>query len=184
LVHLSCSLARSNRLASRSQIADILADRSERPEGRRPGVSSRSRRPRQLVWFDRTGANRGAVGPPDEGALAGPEISHDGRHAAVYRTVGSNTDVSLIDLGRGVSSRFTFHEQIDFFPVWSADDQRIIFGSNRNGTYEFFEQSAASAGDDVPIALKTTTSGRPTCARRRPRSRTHWSRFATLSWPD
>jgi Tol biopolymer transport system component len=136
------------------------------------------------VWFDRTGANRGAVGPPDEGALAGPEISHDGRHAAVYRTVGSNTDVSLIDLGRGVSSRFTFHEQIDFFPVWSADDQRIIFGSNRNGTYEFFEQSAASAGDDVPIALKTTTSGRPTCARRRPRSRTHWSRFATLSWPD
>jgi Tol biopolymer transport system component len=136
------------------------------------------------VWFDRTGANRGAVGPPDEGALAGPEISHDGRHAAVYRTVGSNTDVSVTDLGRGVSSRFTFHEQIDFFPVWSADAQRIIFGSNRNGTYEFFEQSAASAGDDVPIALKTTTSGRPTCARRRPRSRTHWSRFATLSWPD
>jgi Tol biopolymer transport system component len=114
--------------------------------------------PRQLVWFDRTGANRGAVGPPDEGALAGPEISHDGRRAAVYRTVGSNTDVWLVELGRGVSSRFTFHEQIDFFPLWSADDQRVIFGSNRNGTYEFFEKSADGAGDEMPIVLKTFTS--------------------------
>ena len=63
---------------------------------------------RQLVWVDRAGIVRGTVGPPDESALSNPELAPDGRRVAVHRTVQGNTDVWLIEVGRGVASRFTF----------------------------------------------------------------------------
>jgi len=111
---------------------------------------------RQLAWVDRTGTVRGIVGPADENAPAGPELSPDGRRAAIFRTVEGNTDVWLLDVARGVPSRFTFEDHVDFFPVWSPDGQRIVFGSNRNGTYDFFEKSASGVGEEKPLLGQLT----------------------------
>ncbi len=75
----------------------------------RTGVGER----RQLTWLDREGVARGSVGPPDESGLSGAELAPDGKRVAVMRTVQGNTDVWLIDTGRDLSSRFTFHPGLD-----------------------------------------------------------------------
>ena len=82
---------------------------------------------RQLTWVDRAGVARGTVGAPDEAGLSGAELAPDGKRVAVMRTVESNTDVWLIDTGRDVSSRFTFHPGLDSASsvVFGWDPRRV-----------------------------------------------------------
>jgi eukaryotic-like serine/threonine-protein kinase len=112
---------------------------------------------RQLTWVDRRGVARGTVGPPDESGLSGAELAPDGKRVAVIRTVQGNTDVWLIDTGRGVPSRLTFHPGLDGFPLWSWDGTRVVFASGRNGPPGLFEKAASGAGDDRPLLV----SGEP-----------------------
>jgi hypothetical protein len=63
----------------------------------------------------------GAIGEPDENALAGPALSPDGRRVAASRIVQSNFDLWLFDVSRGVASRFTFDPSFEFQPIWSPD---------------------------------------------------------------
>jgi dipeptidyl aminopeptidase/acylaminoacyl peptidase len=108
---------------------------------------------RQLVWVDRSGAVRGTVGPADETALANPELAPDGRRVAVNRNVEGNADVWLIEVGRGVASRFTFDANIDAAPLWSPDGRRVAFRSTRNGAVDLFEKPASGAGDEQPLLV-------------------------------
>jgi hypothetical protein len=80
---------------------------------------------RQLVWVDRAGTVRGTVGPPDENALRNPELAPDGLRVAVQRAMQGNVDVWLIEVGRGVPSRFTFDASADGDPLWSPDGLRV-----------------------------------------------------------
>ncbi|OLD16798.1 MAG: hypothetical protein AUI91_13520 [Acidobacteria bacterium 13_1_40CM_3_56_11] len=68
---------------------------------------------RQLKWYDRTGKAVGLVGQPDSSALQYPQLSPDGTHVAVSRTVQNNADVWLVDLVRGGVTRFTFDPAVD-----------------------------------------------------------------------
>ena len=108
---------------------------------------------RQLVWVDRTGTVRGTIGPPDENALANPELAPDSRRVAVTRTVQGNVDVWLIEVGRGVASRFTFDANIDAEPLWSPDGRRVVFRSTRNGVGDLFEKPASGAGNEQPLLV-------------------------------
>ena len=58
--------------------------------------------------------------------------------------MNANFDVWLLELGRGVLSRFTFDPAIDVFPIWSPDGSRIVFSSNRKGL-SIFTKSLPSA---------------------------------------
>ena len=100
---------------------------------------------RQLVWFDRSGKEVGKAGDPDPG-FGGPAISPDGSRVAVQRTVNGNTDVWLLDLGRGLLTRFTFDVAADLFPLWSPDGSHVAFTSNRNGTFDLYQKPATGAG--------------------------------------
>ncbi len=113
----------------------------------RPGAGSR----RQLVWFDRSGKRVGAIGQPDENALVNPELAPDGQRVAVARVVQGNIDVWLIEVGRGVPSRFTFDVAIDSGPLWSPDGSQVVFRSTRNGVYDLFEKPASGAADEQPL---------------------------------
>jgi Tol biopolymer transport system component len=101
---------------------------------------------RRLAWFDRAGNEVGTVGASDENAPVYPELSPDGRRVAVNRTVQGNEDVWLIDTGRGALSRFTFDVAIDIFPIWSPDGSRIVFASNRKGSYDLYQKTSSGAG--------------------------------------
>jgi Tol biopolymer transport system component len=107
---------------------------------------------RQLVWVDRAGTVRGTVGPPDENALGNPELAPDGRRVAVQRSV-QGSDVWLIELGRGVPSRFTFDASSDGEPLWSPDGRRVVFRSARSGVMDLFEKPASGAADEQPLLV-------------------------------
>ena len=108
---------------------------------------------RQLAWVDRAGKVLGTIGSPDEDSLGGPELDADGQRVAVNRTVSGNTDVWLINVGRGVASRFTFDAAIDSSPVWSPDGSQVVFRSGRNGVYDLFVKPAGGAADERPLLV-------------------------------
>jgi len=108
---------------------------------------------RQLVWVDRAGTVRGTVGPPDENALGNPELAPDGRRVAVQRSVQGNVDVWLIEVGRGVPSRFTFDASADGEPLWSPDGRRVGFRSTRSAAMDLFEKPASGAADEQSLLV-------------------------------
>jgi serine/threonine protein kinase/Tol biopolymer transport system component len=115
----------------------------------RTGTAAR----RQLVWFDRAGTILNALGTPDENTLAHPALAPDGERVAVSRIVQGNPDVWVMDVARGVASRFTFNPSVDFAPIWSPDGRRILFYSNRQGVADLFEKSAVSAAEEEPLLV-------------------------------
>src|SRR5438094_6976957 len=100
---------------------------------------------RKLKRYDRTGKAVGLVGQPDSSALQYPQLSPDGTHVAVTRTVQNNADVWLVDLVRGGVTRFTFDPAVDIAPLWSPDGTRIAFSSLRRGPFNLYVKSASGA---------------------------------------
>ena len=106
---------------------------------------------RQLVWFDRTGKETGTVGQPESNPSLSPVVSPDGRRIAIHRMVNGNTDIWLLDTERGGLSRFTTHPANDIHALWSPDGRRILFSSNRTGTYELYEKSTVGPAEERSI---------------------------------
>ena len=101
---------------------------------------------RQLVWMDRAGRRLGTVAAQDENNLLNPELAPDSRRVAVQRTVQGNADSWVLD--GDVSRRLTFHPANDNAPVWSPDGSRLVFRSNRGGTFDLYEKPASGAGTE------------------------------------
>ena len=105
----------------------------------------------QLVWFDRSGKQLGAPGPPGEYQF--PALSPDEKRVAIGRNDPQTSafNVWLVDLARGIPSRFTFDPASDVYPVWSPDGSRIVFGSNRDGAWSLYQKSSSGAGSEEAI---------------------------------
>lgn len=114
----------------------------------RSGPASQRQR---FVWFDRSGKEVGSVGNADSGTPLSPAISADGRRVAFHRGVDGNTDVWLLDTERGGLSRFTSHAANDIHPLWSPDGSRIVFSSNRTGSYQMYEKSTLGALEEKAL---------------------------------
>jgi Tol biopolymer transport system component len=87
-----------------------------------------------LTWVDRSGRPIGALGEPAEYS-GGPAISPDGRSVAVDLTdpASGTADIWIIDVQRGVRTRFTFDPGAEVAPVWSPDGRVLAYSSNRRG---------------------------------------------------
>jgi Tol biopolymer transport system component len=110
---------------------------------------------RQLVWVDRTGKVLNALGAPDDNVLANPALAPDGQRVAVSRIVEGNFDVWLMNVGRGVASRFTFNPALDSTPIWSPDGRRLAFGSARKVVGDLYEKPTDGATDEQPLLVNT-----------------------------
>jgi Tol biopolymer transport system component len=76
----------------------------------------------------------------DAGMGAWPELSPDGKHVAFSR-VDPQTDDSSVwvtDLERKVSTKVSFHESLNGFPIWSPDGKYIVYGSMRSGSCRMY----------------------------------------------
>ncbi len=82
----------------------------------------------QLSWFDHQGKPVGNVGEPSDYFMF--RISPDGRRIAAASGNAPRSDLWLLDVQRGISSRFTFNANAAE-PVWSPDGRVIAF---RSGT--------------------------------------------------
>ncbi len=97
----------------------------------------------RLTWFDRQGNKVGTIG--ETGIYRTLTVSPDGRHVAVEQ----NRDIWLLDVASGAATRFTSDPGWEAFPTWSPDGSRIIFTSNRGGTFDLYEKPVNGSASEV-----------------------------------
>lgn len=107
----------------------------------------------QLVWLDRSGRPAGTVGQADDGQLFLFHLSQDGRTVALTRTIAGNTNVWLLDTGRGVPRRLTFGLN-DNSVIFSPDGSRIAHQAegNRERTVVWERRSDGTGGETMLLA--------------------------------
>jgi len=113
---------------------------------------------RQIIWFNRSGQNVGALGAPDDPTLFNPELSPDGKRAGVTRGPVGSSDIWIEEGAR--TSRFTFDPADDRYTIWSPDGTRVVFSSNRKGAYDLYQKPADGSGKEE-ILLQSANLKRP-----------------------
>jgi Tol biopolymer transport system component len=108
----------------------------------RPGADRRS----QLVWVDRSGKEVGVASPDAQhGDFA---MSPDGTRLAVDIVGDQGRDIWVRGLGRGTTTRFTFHPGDDIQPLWTPDGRHIVFSSSRSGEMDLYIKNSAGTGEE------------------------------------
>jgi Tol biopolymer transport system component len=102
----------------------------------------------QLVWFDRAGKQLGTVGTV--GRYSDIRLSPDGKRVAFQRfdAEKANSDIWLMELARGTTSRLTFDPASESDAVWSPDGGRIVFSSTREGLPNLYQKLSSGAGSE------------------------------------
>jgi eukaryotic-like serine/threonine-protein kinase len=104
----------------------------------------------QLTWLDRAGKSLGLLGEPNDYVIF--RIAPDGRRIAAAIGNPARADLWLIDVERGVSSRFTFTGTAHSDPVWSPDNRTIVF----RDAGALFRKDASGAGEEQRITQPAT----------------------------
>jgi eukaryotic-like serine/threonine-protein kinase len=108
----------------------------------------------QLTLFDRTGKILGTVGEP--GSYDSVKFSPDEKRVVATRqSQPGSENLWMMDLERGINTRFTFDAGIDFDPVWSPDGNRIAFGSIRGGSPGDIYQKLSNGGGDDELLYRS-----------------------------
>ena len=101
----------------------------------------------QLAWIGRDGR----VGPPlpmAAGAWETPEISPDGRFAAIPR----DNDLWRIDLASATPLRLTSGPGYHNFPAWSPDGTKLVFSNGGVGREQLVVVNSDGSGTPTPLA--------------------------------
>jgi len=104
-----------------------------------------SRFVRQFMWIDRSGRPIGNVGEP-LGNPDGMSSSPDRTQLVFFERRGTDSDLWLLDVRRGLVSRLTEEPDEDIFPIWAGDGKRIIYSAVHNGQVSLYERDLASSG--------------------------------------
>ena len=108
---------------------------------------------RQLTWMTRDG---NVAGRPGEPAPYGTmKVSPDGSRAAVVQSdpqQRGNSDIWIVNLTSGASTRFTFDPGTDVQPVWSPDGRFIAWMGLRNNEMGLYRKAADGSGSDELLA--------------------------------
>src|SRR5262249_7947191 len=108
----------------------------------------------QLTWFNRQGQITGTPGERAPYSLV--KISPDGTKAAVVRTdfrqQPPNTDIWIVDLNGGASTRLTFDSGFDTQPVWSPDGKWVAWQRIRDNHSILLRKAADGSGNEETLA--------------------------------
>ncbi len=111
-----------------------------------------STEPAQLVLVDRSGRDVG-LASKTVADYRSPRFSRDETRvvASIVDPGTSKSDVWVMDVARGTSTRLTFDPEHDWNPFWSPDDRRVYFSSARAGRVDVFAKSSSGTGKDDPV---------------------------------
>ena len=101
----------------------------------------------ELTFVDRDGREEPL--PIDRDVYSHPRLSPDGTKLAVERPGQNGQDIWLRDLLLGSWTQFTFSGG-DFWPLWTQDGSRIVFGSTREPA-GLFSKNADGTGQVEPL---------------------------------
>ena len=89
----------------------------------------------EMAWMDRTGKRLGVVGQP--GRISSAKLSPDEKRImfGLYNVGGDASDLWLLDVARGVPSRFTFRIGLSGLGIWSPDGSSLVFETDNRGIY-------------------------------------------------
>ena len=90
-------------------------------------------------------------------AYADLALSPDQKRAAVQLF---DNDLWVVDLIRGIPSRFTFNPSTEDYPVWSPDGARVLFNFNPSGPADIYWKASSGAGAEE-LVLKSSTTKNP-----------------------
>ena len=72
---------------------------------------------------------------------------------------GEGSSLWILDVARGVNTRFTFGSGLSQGASWSPNGDTILFASDRNGPVTLFAKNAAGEGQEQQLALADTILG-------------------------
>jgi serine/threonine protein kinase len=152
LVEHNVSLSDNHLFEFSASDTGVLTYRSVAPES-------------QLTWFDRAGKRLGTVG--EAAPIVSFDLAPDGSRVVfdMLDADGRLSDLWLLDVTRGLTSRFTFDHAINNTPRWSRDGERIAFGCSRQEKNEIYQRAvAAPHKEELLLSMDTgmdTMSGMP-----------------------
>lgn len=113
-------------------------------------------RKHRLAWYRRDGTREGSVGEPvilggATQAYAGLTLSPDEKRVAMFRPTPplGTSDIWILDLASGISSRVTTHPDDDAVPVWSPNGRELVFSSIRTGELRLFRKVVGGGDEEL-----------------------------------
>jgi eukaryotic-like serine/threonine-protein kinase len=105
----------------------------------------------QLVWFDRSGKPIGTLG--DRARFTNAELAPDGRRVTVmvFDAALRTHDLWLVDVTRGLRTRFTFDPGDEVSSVWSPDGSEIAFSAEGKGRGNLYLRASNGAGTEEEL---------------------------------
>jgi len=110
-----------------------------------------------LVWLDRNGVGMQFI--KERELFDDLVLSHDGaRLAYTVNSAGQGaTDLWIHDLARDSTSRLTFDEGSESYPIWSRDDRVLYYSNDRRNDGVIFRRSSDGTGTAEEVG--TTENG-------------------------
>jgi Tol biopolymer transport system component len=105
----------------------------------------------RLLWLDESGKELETAGAPAD--YGNPALSSKGDRLAfgLADSRSGKGDIWVRDLSRGVNSRFTFSKGNNICPVWSPDGSKIVFASDRDGSFALLEKPSSGQGEEKTL---------------------------------